>query len=798
MRSLKWLAYLLTAAMLVCLVPEPRAQAATLVTGGECLTPAGVYASHQWGPWTITKEATCQETGIRVRTCQRCRETQRETVPKAAHAYGPWTLTKAATCVSAGEETRICTVCGLKHTRDVAQDPEAHDFGEWQVVVPAEAGKAGLKRSVCRLCGQTREETIPPGDDGGAAGVTEAIHGTPGKCAITLSCEDSPNASAEGETGLAVLLVTNTGEEDLTGLSLDVQRQAEDGSFYLERLIDPSDDVIAPGGTVSCEFSFAPAAGSVSFTFVAAAEGVYSGRICTANCKYTSSKDIAVRSLLLPSLTVTKTETGTPPEGRTAYRIGDVIAYSITVSNSYGSAVTGTLYDQVGGYEETEIGSAELSAGESLEAAYSHTVTPNDAMAGQVVNTAIFRARFADPVAARGDETEFRSDPVYSPVEQCLSILKEEISHSLDLKGYVLGETVKFRITLCNCYGYQIDVVLWDQVSSLKDPAELGSFTLAPGETRTVEYTYDVRQEDVDNGFFDNIAYAEIPVNSLFGTRENLTVWSNEVRITVIDRADPPGTPVCRRVLTGCGSEGGVYECTFCEKHLEVEQRVRGLAGQEARAAWTGAVSSLYDDMAAKYPGAAKLAESDRTLFFAQLDLYEKMLTSAYGAGIASEMVLDELRDRCIDLCYALHTAPEARTDSVLRDVPELKASGAMPEKCIRTREKNSGGFTLTETLCTDHGYIGYVPDAASPGEEDFDWMRRLWEAALTGEAAMFRSALPASAKSAASDSLSAFLAWIDARGELLKALYNDGAVVQEVLAFTVRGRTLDLERKVK
>ena len=102
-----------------------------------------------------------------------------------------------------------------------------------------------------------------------------------------------------------------------------------------------------------------------------------------------------------------------------------------------------------------------------------------------------------------------------------------------------------------------------------------------------------------------------------------------------------------------------------------------------------------------------------------------------------------------------------------------------------------SSGFTLTETLCVSHGYIGYIPDAASPGEEDFSRVRRLWEAALTTETAALRSSTPAKAKEA----VSAFLDWTGARGELLKALYNDGTVVQEVLVFTVRGRTLDLER---
>ncbi|MBR4500669.1 MAG: hypothetical protein IKP22_02080 [Clostridia bacterium] len=791
MRHMKWLAYLMTAVMLLCLAPDTAALAASR---DECLTPTGIYTTHQWSSWQTEKAATCKETGTRVRTCRNCGQTQRETIPKANHSYGPWKVTKAPTCSAAGEETRRCSVCGLVHTRAVPADPEAHVFGPWQTVREAAAGQSGLMRRICTLCGAAEEETVPPGGGEASAPPSPVPEGKKAKCAITLTGEDGP----EGEDVIS-LKIENTGEEDLTNISLDVQLQAEDGSFHMARLIDDQANILAVGEVLPFDFHYdgQPESG---FTFVAAAYGAYSGRLCTANLKYDLSAASKVRSMLLPTaVEVTKEVETAPPEGQAAFRVGDPVNYAITVRNNLDFKVTGTVYDIVN-EQFTIVGSLDLESGAEYTFHFTYVIKEDDVKDGLVTDTGSFDGFIIDPAFTGGDaHVSGESGPVRIPVEEEMTILKEEISQSDDPKGYVLGETVKFRLTVHNGYKYPVTGVLWDNVSSLEDPVKIAEFTIDPGESLVFEYDYDVRQIDVENKVFSNNAYAEVLLFSMFGTQEYDTVWSNGLRIDVIDKGPtyPPRTPtpapvsICRRVLTACGSEGGIYECTFCNTHLAVEQKVRGLGAAEARTVWTAAVNGLYADVAAKYPGAAQLAEKDRTLFYAQLDLYEKMLTDAFGAAVAGEMILDELRDRCIDLCYALHTAPQARRDSVRGTAPTLKTSGTMPAECVRTRRKNSAGFTLTETLCADHGYIGYIPDAASPGEEDFSWVRRLWEAALTTETAALRSSTPAKAKEA----VSAFLDWTGARGELLKALYNDGTVVQEVLVFTVRGRTLDLER---
>ena len=798
MRHLKWLAYLMTAVMLFCLVPDTAAMAAERDQREE--TPTDYHDKHYWTPWRTEKEATCKETGLRVRMCEWCRMTQQEIIPKKPHSYGPWKVLKAPTCSAAGEETRSCSVCGQVHNRDIPADPEAHVFGAWQTVKEATATQEGLRRRTCTLCGAAEEQTIPPGSAESGT-VTPTPEGKKGICAITLTCEDGP----EGEN-LILLKIGNVGEEDLTNISLDVQLQGEDGILNMVRLIDDQTNILTVGDELLFEFHYEgqPEAG---FTFVAAAYGAYSGKLCTAICTYDFSAEPETRSVLPepPNVEVIKEVETEPPEGQDAFRVGDPVNYSITVRNNGEFKVAGTVYDII---EEkfVEVGSLDLESGAEYTFHFTYIIAEEDVKDGLVTDTGSFDGEIVDPTFIGEDRrVSVESAPVRILVEEIaeeenFTILKEEISESEDPNGYVLDETVKFRLTIHNGFRYPVTGTLWDKVSTLTNPTKIADFTINPGETLTFDYSYVVRQIDVDEQGFENVAYAEVLLFTLLaGTEEYNTIWSNRVWIDVIDKGPtpPPRTPtpapvsMCRRVLTAYGSEGGIYECTFCDTHLAVEKKVRGMGAAEAKGTWTAAVNGLYGDMAAKYPDAAQLAEKDRSLFFAQLDLYEKMLTDAYGADIAGEMILDELRDRCIDLCYALHTVPQARRDSVRGRTPTLKTSGTMPAECVRTRRKMSSGFTLTETLCVDHSYIGYIPDAASPVEEDFSWIRRLWEAALTTETASLRGSTPVKAKEA----VSAFLNWTAARGELLSALYNDGAVVQEVLVFTVRGRTLDLER---
>ena len=65
---------------------------------------------HSWDEGTVTKEATCKETGIRIFLCS-CGETRSETIAKSSHAYSSWKTVSQATVKAAEVQQRSCSVC---------------------------------------------------------------------------------------------------------------------------------------------------------------------------------------------------------------------------------------------------------------------------------------------------------------------------------------------------------------------------------------------------------------------------------------------------------------------------------------------------------------------------------------------------------------------------------------------------------------------------------------------------------------------------------------------------------------
>lgn len=133
-------------------------------------------ASHSWNSGKVTKEATCQEEGSKIRTCTACKAEKTEKIGKAAHSYGTCTkvddnshshvckvcnkqettshtwdagkVTKAPTCVETGEMIRTCTGSGCGATKTESVPTTEHPYGEWKKV-----DESAHSRS-CTVCGQ--------------------------------------------------------------------------------------------------------------------------------------------------------------------------------------------------------------------------------------------------------------------------------------------------------------------------------------------------------------------------------------------------------------------------------------------------------------------------------------------------------------------------------------------------------------------------------------------------------------------------------------------------------------------
>ena len=75
---------------------------------------------HSWGSGTVTKVATCTESGIRTFTCS-CGETRTETILATGHQWSGWTIAKEATTSEDGLKERSCSACGQKETSSIAK-----------------------------------------------------------------------------------------------------------------------------------------------------------------------------------------------------------------------------------------------------------------------------------------------------------------------------------------------------------------------------------------------------------------------------------------------------------------------------------------------------------------------------------------------------------------------------------------------------------------------------------------------------------------------------------------------------
>ena len=87
-------------------------------------------ANHTWNGGSVTKTATCKETGVKAYTCTACNATKTETIAKTNnHTYGSWEQTKAPSCTEKGQESRTCSTCQKVETRDIKAT--GHSMGAW-------------------------------------------------------------------------------------------------------------------------------------------------------------------------------------------------------------------------------------------------------------------------------------------------------------------------------------------------------------------------------------------------------------------------------------------------------------------------------------------------------------------------------------------------------------------------------------------------------------------------------------------------------------------------------------------
>lgn len=86
------------------------------------------YAAHTYGDYTVTKEATCSETGIQTRECSVCHYVDTDIIPTIPHTYDNGKITKEPTATEPGELTYTCIHCGHSYTQEIPATGELREY----------------------------------------------------------------------------------------------------------------------------------------------------------------------------------------------------------------------------------------------------------------------------------------------------------------------------------------------------------------------------------------------------------------------------------------------------------------------------------------------------------------------------------------------------------------------------------------------------------------------------------------------------------------------------------------------
>ena len=128
------------------------------------------HKDHTWSDWTVTKEPTTTEMGVKTRTCSECGATETMDIARVVepehkeHTWDDGVVTTPGTCTKTGVKTYTCKVCGT--TKEEEIPATGHEFGDYEVTKEATCTEDGVKTAKCTHdgCTETKTESIPKTD----------------------------------------------------------------------------------------------------------------------------------------------------------------------------------------------------------------------------------------------------------------------------------------------------------------------------------------------------------------------------------------------------------------------------------------------------------------------------------------------------------------------------------------------------------------------------------------------------------------------------------------------------------
>ena len=251
-------------------------------------------------------------------------------------------------------------------------------------------------------------------------------------------------------------------------------------------------------------FDLAPGAEKeITYTYTAKQADVDAGEIkntVTATGKDPKDKDVtgtasATVMTVEADAKLTVEKTATPTSG---VQVGSIVTYKVVVTNSGNVTITGINLadDKMSAADKPE--AFDLAPGKDKTITYTYTVTQNDIDEGTIENVATATGK--DP--KNNDVTASDDATVTATTSDAkLTVAKTATPSS----GVEVGDTVTYKVTVSNTGNVTVkNIALTDSKVTLTE----APFTLAPGETHELTYTYTVTQADVDAGEINNTVTA--------------------------------------------------------------------------------------------------------------------------------------------------------------------------------------------------------------------------------------------------------------------------------------------------
>ena len=353
-----------------------------------------------------------------------------------------------------------------------------------------------------------------------------------------------------GEILTYTLSITNDGNVTLSGITLsDTSAQLAPTTFSCS----PPD--IGPGETETCSFNYTVRQADIDRGEIVNVADVTatppSGPAIPGTATTTSDGPDEVIDLR-----VEKTETAPDADGEFGAALSTQ-GYSFTIFNDSNVTVTGlTIDDPMIGLSCPV---ADLAPGASTNTCdggpvfqTNYTVQQEDIDAGVILNEVTVTGTTDQGTAIEVDDTLALSGPDQIPA---LSIDKTTTSGPFSAVGDILTYSYAVRnegnITLTS------QIAVDDDTTPVTCPA-MPAGGLAPSATLTCSATYEVTQDDLDNGFVTNVAAATITqpivpndsnpdfedgVAEITSATDDVTVNATQLPALAIEKRIKPGTP---------------------------------------------------------------------------------------------------------------------------------------------------------------------------------------------------------------------------------------------------------------